>query len=525
VYNILGSVVSRGVPAHLSVDNKLRVFKVILSTVPTSVVLRKIARMHGLPWCGSGGISYDASVLHNNLCNHSCTDTCIVSLSDAHSIGILYATVEPATKGFPESQLLNGASESIHPDEYFISVSLNIKAAIIVSILDRNPQVLALRILISKHAGILSTHKTKKAELISLLENHSCSDISLISLSDLQISGIDATYTELSAQTVRLVKSQLKELKNVGNSKKRNIECTDSTSTGPPAKRPRGDTSAQSLNLTNILGGDIFVELSIENKQIIFDLILQLNSSVLDLHKLALFHSGVIVWDPIAQNKYTKAPLLGLLKKHKCSDICLFTVTSLQMYHPGDKIKELLHNDVVLIKKKLQDLRSISICQPGESQHKFAQPSNICFDTNIYSLWPQINTLDVKKKIIEEFCEITSTSTLATKICSFCGCLELESKFRIHACDAIDISLLVKCVESLCISTQQKAIQAYDLKYCPDGFFLVCHKCQERITGKKFVKVPLYSYANNCWIGELPEVLQGLTLLEEECIARAWAAK
>jgi hypothetical protein len=38
-------------------------------------------------------------------------------------------------------------------------------------------------------------------------------------------------------------------------------------------------------------------------------------------------------------------------------------------------------------------------------------------------------------------------------------------------------------------------------------------------------QVPLYGYANGCWIGDVPSELQGLTFLEEQCISRARATR
>ncbi|KAK7031688.1 hypothetical protein R3P38DRAFT_2425614, partial [Favolaschia claudopus] len=40
-----------------------------------------------------------------------------------------------------------------------------------------------------------------------------------------------------------------------------------------------------------------------------------------------------------------------------------------------------------------------------------------------------------------------------------------------------------------------------------------------------FKTIPLRSYANGLWIGEVPPELQDLTLLEEQCIARARATR
>ncbi|KAJ7214406.1 hypothetical protein GGX14DRAFT_303736, partial [Mycena pura] len=49
--------------------------------------------------------------------------------------------------------------------------------------------------------------------------------------------------------------------------------------------------------------------------------------------------------------------------------------------------------------------------------------------------------------------------------------------------------------------------------------------CAECITGRKFVKLPLLSWANGCWIGPVPPELQSLTYAEELVIARAHSTK
>ncbi|KAJ7203076.1 hypothetical protein GGX14DRAFT_302348, partial [Mycena pura] len=49
-----------------------------------------------------------------------------------------------------------------------------------------------------------------------------------------------------------------------------------------------------------------------------------------------------------------------------------------------------------------------------------------------------------------------------------------------------------------------------------------CAKC---ITGRKFVTLPMLSWANGCWIGTVPPELQCLTYAEELVIARAHSTK
>ncbi|KAJ7246065.1 hypothetical protein C8J57DRAFT_1081949, partial [Mycena rebaudengoi] len=51
------------------------------------------------------------------------------------------------------------------------------------------------------------------------------------------------------------------------------------------------------------------------------------------------------------------------------------------------------------------------------------------------------------------------------------------------------------------------------------------HLCNSAVSKHSFCSIPLRSYANGLWIGRVPEELQDLTFLEEQCIARAHATK
>ncbi|KAJ6512276.1 hypothetical protein DFH09DRAFT_890778, partial [Mycena vulgaris] len=58
-----------------------------------------------------------------------------------------------------------------------------------------------------------------------------------------------------------------------------------------------------------------------------------------------------------------------------------------------------------------------------------------------------------------------------------------------------------------------------------NGSYILCHLCNSAVKKKAFVSIPLRSYANDLWIGPVPEELKDLTFLEEQCIARARATK
>ncbi|KIJ35319.1 hypothetical protein M422DRAFT_180994, partial [Sphaerobolus stellatus SS14] len=91
--------------------------------------------------------------------------------------------------------------------------------------------------------------------------------------------------------------------------------------------------------------------------------------------------------------------------------------------------------------------------------------------------------------------------------------------------DILDISVLDLCVSQLCTITNVPTIQSFDPSSISAGHYRVCHLCHSCITRNKFTKVPLYAYANNCWLGPVPEELKDLSFLEEQCIARAHSTR
>ncbi|KAJ7326466.1 hypothetical protein DFH08DRAFT_632239, partial [Mycena albidolilacea] len=53
------------------------------------------------------------------------------------------------------------------------------------------------------------------------------------------------------------------------------------------------------------------------------------------------------------------------------------------------------------------------------------------------------------------------------------------------------------------------------------GCYSVCTPCKRDVIARKFIKLPLRSYANRMWVGPCPKELENLTYLEQQCIARA----
>ncbi|KAJ6450749.1 hypothetical protein C8R45DRAFT_848791 [Mycena sanguinolenta] len=89
----------------------------------------------------------------------------------------------------------------------------------------------------------------------------------------------------------------------------------------------------------------------------------------------------------------------------------------------------------------------------------------------------------------------------------------------------LDISLLRKAVEELRVVSRQPRIEAFNPQSILNGRYVLCHLCNSAVSKKLFSSIPLRSYANGLWIGQIPEELHDLTFLEEQCIARARATK
>ncbi|KAK7017228.1 hypothetical protein R3P38DRAFT_3560897, partial [Favolaschia claudopus] len=131
-----------------------------------------------------------------------------------------------------------------------------------------------------------------------------------------------------------------------------------------------------------------------------------------------------------------------------------------------------------------------------------------------------------KDQIIHEFRESTNNKALKRYECSFCGKLELAADVKMRNIVELDILVLNRAVESLRESSHQPHIEAFKpVSLIDQSTYVLCHLCNLSVSYNKFQTIPLRSYANGLWIGNVPDELVGLTFLEEQCIARARATK
>ncbi|KAK6977393.1 hypothetical protein R3P38DRAFT_2411670, partial [Favolaschia claudopus] len=131
-----------------------------------------------------------------------------------------------------------------------------------------------------------------------------------------------------------------------------------------------------------------------------------------------------------------------------------------------------------------------------------------------------------KDQIVHEFRECTNNESLKRYECSFCGKFELAIDVKMRRLGELDISVLNHAVQSLRESSHQPRIEVFKPSTIIDGCsYVLCHLCNLSVSHNKFQTLPLRSYANGLWIGDVPPELRGLTFLEEQCIARARATR
>ncbi|KAJ7083132.1 hypothetical protein B0H15DRAFT_785155, partial [Mycena belliarum] len=139
--------------------------------------------------------------------------------------------------------------------------------------------------------------------------------------------------------------------------------------------------------------------------------------------------------------------------------------------------------------------------------------------------FPVILSQEEKDQIVREFRLATNNASLRRYECSFCGLFENESLVKRRAIEDLDITLLEQAVKELRVISRQPKIESFRSSSVIGGSYVLCHLCNSAVSKNTFRSIPVRSYANGLWIGEVPEELKNLTFLEEQCIARARATK
>jgi hypothetical protein len=113
-------------------------------------------------------------------------------------------------------------------------------------------------------------------------------------------------------------------------------------------------------------------------------------------------------------------------------------------------------------------------------------------------------------------------SALRRNPCSFCLRNELSHLLRRRQVNELDISVLEQSVAKLRQLKDQPLIVSHKLF---NGAYNICHICNEDVKGNRFVRVPLLSWANGCWLEDVSGQLACLTYTEELVIAQAHSTK
>ncbi|KAJ7016799.1 hypothetical protein C8F04DRAFT_1244704 [Mycena alexandri] len=136
--------------------------------------------------------------------------------------------------------------------------------------------------------------------------------------------------------------------------------------------------------------------------------------------------------------------------------------------------------------------------------------------------WPQLESEESLKQIMTEHRSQTTSHALLRKPCSFCNRNQLVNSLKIWNVGDLDITLLESAARTLRVHYNQPKIQSHSTH---DGRYQACPTCARCVRGRKFFKLPLYSWANGCWIGKIPPELASLTYAEELVVARAHTTK
>ncbi|KAJ7938820.1 hypothetical protein B0H13DRAFT_1851402 [Mycena leptocephala] len=102
---------------------------------------------------------------------------------------------------------------------------------------------------------------------------------------------------------------------------------------------------------------------------------------------------------------------------------------------------------------------------------------------------------------------------------------ENASRIEMRSVADINMSLLNRAIAELRGIFRQPQIQSFKPRSVLNGSYVLCHLCDSAVRKNAFQSIPLRSYANGFWIGDIPTELQDLTFLEAQCIARARATK
>ncbi|KAJ6551982.1 hypothetical protein B0H10DRAFT_1931636 [Mycena sp. CBHHK59/15] len=305
---------------------------------------------------------------------------------------------------------------------------------------------------------------------------------------------------------------------------------TTSSEDNPPRKRRKTMNSSAAANSSAMASGSTevvhlqsvpaqFVDISDEQKS---------HTLRYMLHKFAADPSIVSARALVTLAcehglKRQKRPLLlSALESHLCTWACL--VHSADAQEAGQL--ELPNTDVL----RPVDRHLASHAHVPAERHKLSRKR--ASHRHIVSLeaerdesaihWLQVESEESLNEIMREDRAKTTAAILAHSPCSFCNRNELVSELKTWDTSDLDISLLEKTVDSLRIHYNLPHILSHSLH---NDRYQACTTCARYVKARRFFKIPLYSWANGCWICPIPAALYGLSYAEELVIARAHTTK
>ncbi|KAK7041068.1 hypothetical protein R3P38DRAFT_2512268 [Favolaschia claudopus] len=261
---------------------------------------------------------------------------------------------------------------------------------------------------------------------------------------------------------------------------------------------------------------DPFVSLNNDEKQAVLkDLVVTRRSSVAVLRRCVPRHQNMTTRTSTRQEKKA-AVLREEFALHRCSKACLILeseAVQAGLYEKNPLTATELQECTLILNLRSNGKKRKNPPQP-EMPRKQVRTSLECSSPG--TVFPFILPQTEKDKIVEEFRESTSNAALKRYECSFCGKLELATDVKMRPVTELDISLLGFAVKSLRENSSQPLIESFKNSSLIDrSTYVLCHLCNLSVKHHKFQTIPLRSYANGLWIGEVPPELKDLTLLEE----------
>ncbi|KIK56956.1 hypothetical protein GYMLUDRAFT_87171 [Collybiopsis luxurians FD-317 M1] len=303
-------------------------------------------------------------------------------------------------------------------------------------------------------------------------------------------------------------------------------------------------------SLLPLLSHSDFVCVSIDNKHYIFNSLKPLFSMLRadNLHNLISFHVNISVWTDEGCQK-SVAVLCSDLMNHQCEQLCLIKMTHANgagFFHTTPlsesdfalSAKALRHKGTNVSRSHKCKADNDALSLAANKKFKADKPPLISLSKHSELIsdaddWLEILSCDEKQQILQEEFDANSNNTIHCFECSVCGTLSPAGESTLIPCSKLDISLLNAAVQELQEKSFQPEIQSFNTDSIENGCFHLCSLCKHDVHydnphsrgPRHFIAIPVRSYANGLWTGTVPEALQGLTFLEEPCIAQASATR